>query len=116
MIIQFNNLKKSYSMERLAGADRFSTNKAVNGYIDDQAGTSPRQQVWVATGMNFPDALSAAAPAGDAKNRLVLSNGTCMPKEAVSWIDATNSKVDQLNLVGGTGVLKQSVYNLSQCK
>ena len=111
------NLAKSFTVERLHGADRYSTNAAVNAYVAKQAGSVDLTSVWVVTGRDFPDALSATAPSGKLSSRLVLSNGSCIPKPVVSsWLVAPGSKVSDVYLAGGTGVLKKSVANLTECK
>ncbi len=111
------NLSRSYEVGRISGANRFETNMAVNNYVTSKVGGASLKGVWVATGLNFPDALSASVPAGNATQRLVLSNGKCLPKPVVSgWIKADGSKVSNVTLVGGTGALAQSVFALDECK
>lgn len=102
------------SLERLSGLNRYATNQAVNGFVT--ANGSVTEGIWVATGKDFPDALSAAVPAGAKTQRLVLSPGTCIPKPVVSsWINASTSKVNRMSLVGGTGVLTGSVQDGVEC-
>ena len=109
------NLAKSFSVTRLAGASRYETNTAVNDYIGTRT-SEPVTRVWIATGKDFPDALSAAVPAGVGSQRLVLSNGSCVRKPVVSsWIKTSTSKVDGVTLVGGEGVLSASVKALTEC-
>lgn len=100
-----------FTITRLAGADRYGTNLAVNDHlgVDDTTG------VWVATGKNFPDALSAAVPAGEPNQRLALSNGSCLPKAVSDWISAPGSLIVDVTLVGGAGVLSSNVLNLKPC-
>lgn len=113
-----NNLRKDYAVERLAGKDRYGTNLAINEFIN--GGDAPEDSVasalWIATGKNFPDALSAAVPAGSGNGALVLSNGKCVMKEAVAWVDHPTSWVNDVNLFGGESVLAKSVENLDVCR
>lgn len=110
------NLSKNWSVERLGGSTRYGTNEKVNGAVTAHSGTTPVSGIWIATGTNFPDALSAAAPAGHPSQRLVLSNGSCIPKPVVSsWIKGSGSEVSLVSLVGGEGALKPSVQQLSEC-
>lgn len=109
------NLRQTFQVHRLSGGDRYQTNIAVNNYLSSVS-SIPVSGVWVATGANFPDALSAAVPAGNASQRLVLSNGSCLPSPVASeWIYGNASQVKTVDLVGGTSVLSESVKNLSQC-
>lgn len=110
------NLKAKWTVKRLAGSDRYGTNAAVNEEISKKAGPVAMSGIWIATGRDFPDALSAAAPAGHMSQRLVLSNGQCIPRPVVStWIKGASSQVELVTLVGGIGALQQPVENLVQC-
>ena len=75
------NLRASFSVSRLSGADRYGTNMAVNDFLTGQMDSRTINQVWIATGRDFPDALSAAVPAG----RLLAWASTCCLKTAV-WL------------------------------
>ncbi len=104
------------TVNRLAGPNRFATNDAVNGYVSDQRPDTAVTGIWLATGMNFPDALSASVPAGNPTQRLVLSKKNCIPKPVVTdWIRPADSMVSAVNLVGGTTVLEAPVFQLKQC-
>lgn len=63
-------LDSSATVERVAGANRYATSLLVSSRF----GTSTK--AYVATGENFPDALSAAAAAGDVSAPVILVNGT----------------------------------------
>lgn len=111
-----SSLKKDFSVERLSGPNRYSTNAKVNDYVKSRAGATALTRVFIATGKDFPDALSVAAPSGTLASRLVLSNGNCVPKPVVSeWIKPSGAKVKNVYLAGGTGVLNQSVADLVEC-
>ena len=76
---------------RLAGVDRYETARKVSDYAFGTAGT-----VYLATGMDFPDALSASAAAGAAKVPVLLTNGSLPAVE--------QSTLDQLRKLGVTNV------------
>ncbi len=112
-----NALGAQFEVERLSGSTRYDTNLAVNNFVQHQTGTISATGIWVATGRNFPDALSAGAPAGFVDQRLVLSNGSCIMKPVVSqWIKGIGSQVERVTLVGGKVSLGQSVFNLTECR
>lgn len=108
----------TFSTSRLAGANRYATNMQVNEYINSKSGgTASMTGLWVATGKNFPDALSAAGPAGKQGQRLVLSNGSCLSRPVVSsWIQGATSKVETVFLVGGRRALSDSVAGYTECR
>ncbi len=104
----------SKSVERLSGSDRYATNDAVNQYLNTVV--SAPTGIWIATGKDFPDALSAASKAGVSGQRLVLSSGSCVLRSAVSsWIAAGTSSVSSVTLVGGPGVLSESLRRAPAC-
>lgn len=111
------NLKKSFTVVRASGADRYQTNLALNNYANQEFGVGSIEGIWIATGTNFPDALSAAPKAGSSTQRLVLSNSKCIMKPVVSeWIMGASSNVEWTTLVGGTGVLPKALEKLPECK
>lgn len=65
-------LKRIAPTQRLAGSSRYGTDQSV---ILDAFGTSA-SEVYIATGTNYPDALSASAAAGAAGDPVVLVNGS----------------------------------------
>ncbi len=110
------NLMTQFDVGRISGSNRFATNMAVNDYVTGNVGDTALEGIWIATGMNFPDALSASVPAGEQTQRLVLSNGKCIPSPVVSeWIRGEGSEVTKVTLVGGTGALSDAVYRLTEC-
>lgn len=111
------NLSHGFTVKRFGGADRYQTNLAVNRLVGVPPEDEALEHVWLATGSQFPDALSAAGPAGTPQGRLVLSNGSCIMKPVVSqWLTPESSMVENVTLIGGSGVLGLGVENLQQCK
>lgn len=96
------------SVVRRGGANRFETSSLLNQYAfaDGEAG-------FIASGFDFPDALSAAAIAGAQGAPLALSNGVC------TWVNSLDQfiafEVSTVTLVGGTGVLGPSVGLYETC-
>lgn len=75
----------------LVGANRFETAAKVAALRDSLGGKPAR--VYVADGLNFPDALSAGAAAGQTKAPLVLSAGGKLPAETVTYLQALGSPI-----------------------
>jgi hypothetical protein len=79
-----------YKVQRVSGGDRFETAVAIANTITGP-GAVP-DYILVATGENFPDALSAGAAAGaidahQGKNAVVLlTDNTVMPKPTVQYL------------------------------
>jgi putative cell wall-binding protein len=94
---------------RVAGADRYETAAALSASrFGGHGGTA-----FVATGLNFPDALAAGPAAGVDHAPLLLVPGTCVPAAVGTEVDrlAPSSVV----LVGGTGVVSDTVTHAQPC-
>ena len=95
------------NVQRLAGANRYATSRAVVETIWSSA-----EQVFLADGRNFPDALSAAAAAqsavvGDAP--VLLINGGLSAAPA-SYADTfAQLGTERVNLMGGPAVLTEGI-------
>lgn len=94
---------------RLAGSDRYATAVAINAYAFPAA-----ERAFLATGINFPDALAGAAYAGRIGSPLYTSIPTCLPAavrdDVVSRLGAT-----RVTLLGGSAVLGGGVSSLTAC-
>ncbi len=97
-----------YSVERVAGSDRYATSAAITADAFDEAPTV----LW-ATGADFPDALAGVGLTGQNDGAIVLVRPTCAPAAAKS--DLWRLDVDQLFLLGGTSVLSMAVENRVGC-
>ncbi len=108
---------RKFDVGRLSGANRFATGMAVNDYVSSEVPAEQVTGIWLATGMNFPDALSASVPAGEPSQRLVLSRKNCIPAPVVSQlITAPSSAVKTVKLVGGANAMSSAVFGLTECK
>jgi putative cell wall-binding protein/peptidoglycan/xylan/chitin deacetylase (PgdA/CDA1 family) len=86
------------TVQRIAGADRFETSRL----IAQNAFAGGATTAYVATGLNFPDALAAAPAAAKADGPTILVNGN-----AATLDTATRNLLDTLNvttvkIAGGT--------------
>ncbi|MFP3467485.1 cell wall-binding repeat-containing protein [Leifsonia sp. SIMBA_070] len=85
------------AVDRVSGSDRFAT-------AAELARTLPRTGVtYMASGLNFPDALTAAVLAAAHPGPLLLATGWCAPVTALSAMRDTG--VTRLVAVGGDAVL-----------
>lgn len=91
-------------VHRLAGADRFSTSVAIS-----QRFAPDVPVVYVATGADFPDALSAAAPAAHLGGPLLLTHAEGLP--TVVRNELVRLSPDRIVVVGGEAVIGAAVYD-----
>lgn len=102
------DLEQYGSVKRLSGADRYGTTEA----IDEHAYASAKN-VLLASGMNFPDALSAAAWSGASASPLYLVRQGCVPQKVLT--DIQNLSATSVTLIGGSGVLTVPLESLTGC-
>lgn len=90
---------------RLYGNDRYETSLAVANYIADEL--HEISEVVIATGDNFPDALSIAPIAGIRNMPILLSEKSRLPEGVEEFID--NHDVVMTYILGGTGVIGSEI-------
>jgi len=92
----------SGNVTRLAGSDRYATAVAVT------SGTfAPGPIVFVATGVNFPDALGGGPVAGGLPGPLLLVPGTFLPSSVAGELSRLNP--DTVIILGGTNAVSADV-------
>lgn len=91
-------------VHRLAGVDRFTTSVAISQRFAPNVPV-----VYVATGADFPDALSAAAPAAQLGGPLLLVQSYGIPAEVRNEI--IRLAPDRIVVVGGEAVIGAGVYD-----
>ena len=93
---------------RQGGADRYQSSRII---VDNAFGSAGVDRVYLATGRNFPDALSASAAAGAGNGAVILVDGSTGALDA-----ATIALIRKLNprdivLAGGSAVLSTGIEN-----
>ena len=88
---------------RIAGADRFATAAA----ISKASFPSGSKLVYVATGENYADALSAGAVAARAKAPILLVRAGAVPAPTATELARLNP--DRIVIMGGTGAISAGV-------
>jgi len=92
----------SFSLTRLAGADRYATAAAV---ATDTFGTSP--VAVITTGERFPDALSGAYVAGLSRAPVVLTRQASLPPATLKALETMRTA--RVVIVGGTDAVSDAV-------
>jgi putative cell wall-binding protein len=98
----------SAQVVRLTGADRFGTSVAISQWFYSEADI-----VFLATGMNFPDALAGGPAAAAFGGPLLLSRAQCIPAAVLLEIDQLDA--NGLVLLGGYPSLSANVEALGVC-
>lgn len=95
------------SVERISGVDRFDTARQI---VSDAFESGPVAELYIATGVGFPDSLSASAAAA-AKGVPVLTvqgNANALDAATVSTIQSLHPQ--RITVVGGTASVTAGVY------
>ncbi|MEO6294991.1 MAG: cell wall-binding repeat-containing protein [Candidatus Limnocylindria bacterium] len=95
------------SVTRLAGADRFATAVAVSTATFATGAT-----VFVATGVNFPDALGGGPVAGGLPGPLLLVPTNSVPSSVAAELQRLDP--DRVVILGGTGAVSSAVVSQIQ--
>jgi len=107
----FNTLK-GYAgdggISRLGGADRYETARIA---IRDHWKGTPTPLVYIASGKDFPDALSAAAAAGVQDAPVISINGSAAHLDAASAALIAELGASKIVIAGGTGVISAAIQN-----
>ncbi|MBT1035294.1 cell wall-binding repeat-containing protein [Canibacter sp. lx-45] len=109
--IEKDLLAAGYTVERLAGADRYETNMIVNSlvfYDEDYKLVDLRDAVF-ATGDNFPDALVAANFAASKYAPIVLLDGKLPNLNDFLNSDEIFTSQDRVYIAGGTSVVSEGI-------
>ncbi|MBK4346476.1 cell wall-binding repeat-containing protein [Lacisediminihabitans changchengi] len=93
----------SPSVVRISGTDRFGTSIAVGSSLYGPA--NPATTAYIATGANFPDAISAASAAGSQRAPLLLVDGSATAVPSAIADSLRSFGVTKLVIVGGEAAI-----------
>lgn len=97
------------TVTRYAGDDRYATALKIN-----QAFFPSATRAFLASGVDFPDALAGAALAGAVRGPLYSVPATCID-ESMLYDALSRLSVAQVTVLGGEGILAPEVAALSEC-
>lgn len=101
---QLKGLSWSPKVVRLSGDNRFKTNLAINQEVEKLTGGS--EVAFVATGNNYPDALSVGAYAFMKKAPITLTDGT-LSKDNKAYLKKIGAK--RVFIAGGSNVVSSKI-------
>lgn len=93
-----------------AGTDRFDTNRQIVSIDGPYDGATT---AYIASGMNFPDALAGAAAAGKAGVPLYLTQPSCVPAATVQAMKSAG--IATVKRLGGAAALGSGVARMTPC-
>ena len=105
VVDQLRSYATTGTVRRLAGATRYATAAA----ISRDAFPQDVPVAYVATGMNFPDALAGVAAAGSGGGPVLLTKPNELPAETAAELGRL--RPDRIVVLGGTSVISGTVAN-----
>ena len=90
--------------KRLSGDDRYQTNSAV---INEFLGSTSFNNIYLANGEGFADALSGSAAAAIASSPIILVNNSYCTNEPI--IQSNLDNISTVNILGGTAVVPDTL-------
>ncbi|KAA9152734.1 hypothetical protein F6B41_16110 [Microbacterium lushaniae] len=100
---------RGLAVTRYGGIDRYATNAALN----NASFGSGTPSIVLATGMDFPDALTGAVLAAERGVPIFVSRQACVPGQTADFMVSKGSSA--YTLVGGVGVLTAAVGKFQRC-
>ncbi|MGA1835569.1 cell wall-binding repeat-containing protein [Herbiconiux sp. 11R-BC] len=94
------------TVTRLSGADRFEASRAIVNYAFQASGAST---AYVATGLNFPDALSAGGAGGHTKSPVLLVNGQASGADAATTATLLGLHTQSVKVAGGPASVSNGI-------
>lgn len=89
------------TITRIDGANRFAVSVNAAKQLQSVLGPQTGDGVLVASGMVFPDALSASTVASDSLTPILLVSSTGVPTEVQTYLQS-NPSINQMTVVGGS--------------
>ena len=102
-------LADGYTTRRISGADRYSTSVAFLEEAVDLG--ADLERTWVASGLDFPDALAAGVAAWNDGGALMLVHGADLEASPASgtYLRANAESIDRVVIVGGEAAVSRTV-------
>jgi YVTN family beta-propeller protein len=91
-------------IERVSGSSRYATSREIAEYAFGSATLA-----YVATGANFPDALSAAAAGANEGAPVILVDGSKASVDSATLQLLASLGIEKVKIVGGTGVVSPGI-------
>lgn len=104
--VSSNVANKLKNVERLGGANRYETNRNIFNRFKSDVGLN---NLYIASGRDFPDALSISALAGKDNNFVLLSNTNYSEESIRDTLSSVKTSIGNLYILGGQVVIPDSV-------
>ncbi|PKQ37445.1 MAG: hypothetical protein CVT59_07410 [Actinobacteria bacterium HGW-Actinobacteria-1] len=93
---------------RLAGANRYATAAAVARYSLNALEGFSSSEVYITTGLNYPDALAGGVIAGKGLHPLVLTGFDSVPPDTATFLKEKQPTIGYIWILGGAGAISKT--------
>lgn len=100
-------LEKNYTVDRLAGLDRYETNLKVLNTLSYNSNS-----IYIATGEDFPDALAGAVLAAKQNNPIVLVPKQDQSTNSMGYLGTRRLGGSSFTMLGGWGVISYGLESM----
>lgn len=104
--VSSNVSNKLKNVERLGGANRYETNRSIFNRFKSNISLD---NLYIASGVDFPDALSVSALAGKNSNFVLLSNTNYSEPSIKETISSVKQNIGDLYVLGGQLAIPDSI-------
>jgi len=114
VLAALESLYPGEQVHRVAGANRYETSRLISedAFLEGPADpVAPTPVAFIATGLNFPDALSASAAADKSSAPVILVDGTAGEIDAATQELLQALGVLRVYIAGGTGVVSTGIQS-----
>ena len=105
-VISDNIAKKLTNVERLGGSTRYDTNKIVFNRFKDELYLN---EMYIASALDFADALSASALAAKNSNFVLISDTNGVRQSSIDIINASKGRLKNVYVLGSNKLILDSV-------
>lgn len=96
-------------VERIQGQNRYETNVAIAEQVYNPKSAEAPAKIFIASGENFPDALSSATPAILEGAVILLVQKDKIPNPVKNYLNSIDKGIEYIYIIGGEGVISSSV-------
>ncbi|TDB38790.1 MAG: cell wall-binding repeat-containing protein [Actinobacteria bacterium] len=94
--------------QRLAGPNRYATAAAIARFSLGALEGFSSSEVYVTTGLNYPDALAGGVIAGKGMHPLVLTGFDSVPPDTASFLKEKQPTIGYIWILGGAGAISKT--------
>lgn len=111
-LVSFTSSNNADDVIRLGGSDRYETSRMITQRLIDLELVLPGTELWLATGRDYPDALSAGAAAAAAGMPILLVDGKAAGLNAVtSNFIGTTLDASKVYIAGSSAVMSSGIQS-----